>query len=1087
MESVASSHPDSVRFIVLCDRVSPTTSAIDVPATIVPVEDLGLPDVEAMAFVYSVMEFSTAIKPACFQWLMERFDAGGYVYLDPDIVVVAPLVDVRDALSRGAGLVLTPHITRPLQDGRQPDDLTIMKSGIYNLGFMAAAKTPETLLFLGWWADRCRRDAVVDVAANKFTDQRWVDLAPAFVASTAIIHDPGYNIAYWNLSHRPVTDRSGTYLVNDRPVRFVHFSGVVPSNTGVFSKHQDRYASPDDIGPLRTLFLDYVARLHRNGWEATTGIPYAFGFFGNGRTIHPFMRRVFRRAEQNGLPAALRQPFTQGGRHFDEAAPETDGPGGQPITRLMHELWLARDDLRRTFAIDTAAGRTDYLAWFVDGGGGEAGFDAESVAAARRLMQTAKPSAPVVAPWPRQGRGCMIAPTTGLARWLGTAVPINVPTGGGGVHVPRWFALLWEQRDDLQRSFPNQTEQDLYAFLTWCLTEGVRQGCVDLGVTHGTLGPFLDSVEDDFGGDVPLTRLMRMMAPLYPFPDQIEDFPRCRHARLRLALWLCGTMGEDCRWPDRFTRRLRDWLFAARPERTGDAPLDNLLLGVWQLRPDLQRAFDVDRPTGRRRLLQWFIHNGLREIGLGPAMIAPWLKAFLRQEASPTLAAGLCNLHRLLWSSRADLMASFPYDTPAGAEAMVAWLADLPAEEEHLRIWADLLERPPATVRCSPPAPLPDILLTGYLASPSGRGEDVRMTARTLQAAGIPFASLDRASGRLVTGDGREVAVDGHTARINVVHMNADTALMDHAFLRRARINGEYRIGYWAWELARFPADWLAAFSFYDEIWASTRFAYNAFKERSPRPVHLLPLAVEVPAVDETLTRRHFGVPDDTFLFYFGFDYLSFAARKNPDAAIAAFRRAFPNGDEPVTLLVKSINAAHAPDRANALRLLAGRDPRIVLRDEEYNYRELMSLVALSDAYVSLHRSEGFGRGPAEAMMLGKPVVVTGYSGNLDFTTTKTALLAKYKLVPVRPGDYPGHHDQMWAEVDVRHAATLMRKLVEDRAFCHRIAAAAQRFMRRTYAPAALSPLYAERIRHILKMMDDHDAPPLNVQLEGVL
>ena len=61
----------------------------------------------------------------------------------------------------------------------------------------------------------------------------------------------------------------------------------------------------------------------------------------------------------------------------------------------------------------------------------------------------------------------------------------------------------------------------------------------------------------------------------------------------------------------------------------------------------------------------------------------------------------------------------------------------------------------------------------------------------------------------------------------------------------------------------------------------------------------------------------------------------------------------------------------------------------------------LSSLIALCDCYVSLHRAEAFGLPIAQAMWLGKPVIATAYSGNLDYMTPENSYLVRSRLVPI--------------------------------------------------------------------------------------
>ncbi len=59
---------------------------------------------------------------------------------------------------------------------------------------------------------------------------------------------------------------------------------------------------------------------------------------------------------------------------------------------------------------------------------------------------------------------------------------------------------------------------------------------------------------------------------------------------------------------------------------------------------------------------------------------------------------------------------------------------------------------------------------------------------------------------------------------------------------------------------------------------------------------------------------------------------------------------------------------------------------------------ELIRLVNSIDCFVSLHKAEGWGLGIAEALSLGKKVIVTSYSGNLDFCTGLNVYSVNYSI-----------------------------------------------------------------------------------------
>jgi glycosyltransferase involved in cell wall biosynthesis len=162
------------------------------------------------------------------------------------------------------------------------------------------------------------------------------------------------------------------------------------------------------------------------------------------------------------------------------------------------------------------------------------------------------------------------------------------------------------------------------------------------------------------------------------------------------------------------------------------------------------------------------------------------------------------------------------------------------------------------------------------------------------------------------------------------------------------------------------------------------------------------------------------------------FDFHSYLSRKNPWAVIRSFRQAFARGDEPVTLIMKSINGHQAPQLMATLAEAAQADPRIRFMDAFMPHRELMALMNQCDVLVSLHRSEGFGQGLAEAMLLGKPVVATAYSGNLDFMTEDNSVLVSARLVPLGADDYPYGQGQFWAEPNEHEAAVAMATLASN-------------------------------------------------------
>jgi glycosyltransferase involved in cell wall biosynthesis len=276
------------------------------------------------------------------------------------------------------------------------------------------------------------------------------------------------------------------------------------------------------------------------------------------------------------------------------------------------------------------------------------------------------------------------------------------------------------------------------------------------------------------------------------------------------------------------------------------------------------------------------------------------------------------------------------------------------------------------------------------------------------------------------------------------------------------RSPGVYRIAYWAWELETIPAEWIELLPLLDEIWAPTEFVAAAMRTRMTVPVHRIPYAVEVGDM-ETVTKTELGVPQDHFVFLFMFDMFSDFERKNPLAVIRAFRRAFRR-DEKATLILKT--GATSPDAMAATRLQAAAETNgIKLVRQSLSRKKAYGYLQMCDCYVSLHRSEGFGLGMAEAMLLAKPVIATAYSGNVDFMDTGNSLLVDFERVPVGDAGPVYQYDSMWAAPSEEHAAHLMRRVFDDRAEASALGQRAQREMREKLSLRATGERMAARLR----------------------
>jgi glycosyltransferase involved in cell wall biosynthesis len=239
------------------------------------------------------------------------------------------------------------------------------------------------------------------------------------------------------------------------------------------------------------------------------------------------------------------------------------------------------------------------------------------------------------------------------------------------------------------------------------------------------------------------------------------------------------------------------------------------------------------------------------------------------------------------------------------------------------------------------------------------------------------------------------------------------------------------------------------------------------------KPVHRMPLPVDL-KLSSFLGRRHFGIPEDAFVAVFFFDFASFADRKNPEAVLGAFERLAARRPEANIHCVIKSRGGHDMDplkgngAQDALEArLAALGPRAQALYGDLSDNEIKNLVRVSDVFVSLHRSEGFGRGMAEAMAMGRPAIATGYSGNLDFMPEGTGLLVDYELIPVAPGAYPHGEGQRWADALPEHASRLLEQLLDNPAEARAMGARAKAFIGEHYSTTALGRRYLERLTAI--------------------
>lgn len=362
IRSIARSDP-GLRWVVLV--IEPLDGYIDPqrqPFEILQLSDLQIPDIQALCMRYTLTELATAVKPRLLKVLFERTGCDRLLYLDPDILAFSSLKSVYARLAKSS-ILLTPHITRPVVDGATPSELTHLRCGLYNLGFLGVADTKVAHGMLDWWERHLFESCYFRPQQGVFVDQKWMDLVPLLFPGVDVVSDPGWNVAFWNLQERHI-ELGPQLSANGAPLRFFHFSGFDARHPDVISKYQDRF-DMKKIGTAARLFSLYRALLLEEGYEEASEWPYFYNSFDNDVPVTLFIRDLY-----NSVGPERRRfgnPFET--RRADSFHAWMNAPvGGKRmappyISNALHYLWKSSAALQRQFTDIMGDGRDAFLHW----------------------------------------------------------------------------------------------------------------------------------------------------------------------------------------------------------------------------------------------------------------------------------------------------------------------------------------------------------------------------------------------------------------------------------------------------------------------------------------------------------------------------------------------------------------------------------------------------------------------------------------------------------------------------------------------------------------------------------------------------
>ncbi|MGE6743769.1 glycosyltransferase [Allorhizobium pseudoryzae] len=495
----------------------------------------------------------------------------------------------------------------------------------------------------------------------------------------------------------------------------------------------------------------------------------------------------------------------------------------------------------------------------------------------------------------------------------------------------------------------------------------------------------------------------------------------------------------------------------------------------WIAQPENRFGLRLHDPEAQKKfLVEWYFRaiERNKEILLSDRAIAilSEVRTFVPGLRIPRF------LHHI-YNNRQDLQEAFPPIDPATPARLSDWYRQFGCREFPSRIaerlggmvevgandltsGEDWSERRPDWRRrkCF------GVNLVGYAQGEFGLGEDIRTLARCMEIAGVDYCVVNLSGGSNARQDDRTLESKFSTDPpfpVSILCVSAFDIPHIHRNYHDKIFDDRYVIAYSPWEIETFPREWWPVWSLVDEVWAISRHVFDAYRPTTDKPCFHMPLAVDVRPARAAAQDS----PKSRFRFVCSYDPNSHATRKNPLAVIAAFLKAFPNGDEKCSLLFM-INGHNHEDRiSREIPYFARFDSRIEYHVGTQDRKTYLSQLEAADCFISAHRAEGFGRNIAEAKALGTQVLATAYSGSVDFIDSDEGVAWKY--VTIRDHEYPYSEGARWADIDVSDLAVKMRSRYEDRN--------AGRVVRlpEAFSPASAAERYLQRLRTILESLAD--------------